>query len=102
MAKKDQYSRRFTAGRPRVLTTSRRSSSTLAVNYKMMLEIYCINKRNAIKKPLSCERALLHPSISTTVKPEFSISSALVAFFEESFLLLKKLKPRFAMATVSE
>lgn len=102
MGKKDQHIRRFTAGRPRVLRTSRRSSSTIATNYKMMLEIYCINKKNAAKRSLTCEKARLHPSVSTTVKPEFSISSALVAFLEESFLLLKKLKPRFAMATVSE
>jgi len=100
------HSRRLKAGRPKTagLNTTRRSFSPgIATNYKKMLELYCINKEEAsAKKDLKYQRLNVRKSVRPAAKPSFSIAAAIISFFEESLLLLKKLKPRMAMAPVSE
>ncbi len=98
--------RRLKAGKPksRGLKTSRRNfSGSISTNYKIMLELYCITKEeSSAKKVLKYQRLGKSKSVSGTVKSSFSISTAVISFFEESLLLLKKLKPGFAMATVTK
>src|SRR4051812_7528196 len=98
--------RQLKAGRPKTVAndSSRKSFSTGAsTNYKMMLEIYCINKKEASgKKDLKYQRIGVGKRSSSGVKPSFSIATVIISFFEESLLLLKKLKPRIAVTAVSE
>lgn len=104
MKNKNTQLRRFKAGTPKSagLNSSRKNfSPRISTNYKMMLELYCLNKKEAASKGLKYQR-LGARTVSSTAKPAFSISAAIVSFFEESFLLLKKVKPRMAMATVTE
>lgn len=97
---------RLKAGRPKTtgLKTHRKNySSGISTNYKIMLEIYCINKKEAgAKRELKYQSLGVRKSVSRTVNPSFSIRGAISSFFEESLLLFRKLKPRMAMATVTE
>jgi hypothetical protein len=96
--------RRFNAGRPKGggLNPGRKTfSPKVSTNYKMMLELYCINKEANSKKDLRYQRSATRKRVNTAEKPAFLITTV-ISFFEESLLLLKKLKPRFAMATVAE
>ena len=98
--------RRLKAGRPKTIandSSRKRFSTGVSTNYKMMLEIYCINKKEASgKKDLKYQGVGLAKRGGSSVKPSFSISAAVISFFEESLLLLKKLKPRIAVTAVSE
>lgn len=97
--------RRFKAGPPKGarLETGRKTfSGDISTNYKIMLELYCINKEAMAKKDLRYQRLTTRKPAQTIFKPAFSISAAMTSFFEESLLLLKKLKPKLAMATVTE
>lgn len=99
------YVRTFNAGRPKsgINTARKRSSSNISTNYKMMLELYCINKKEVLaSRQLKYQRLHERRSASTTAKPAFSLSAAIVSFFEESLFLLKKPKPQIVMATVAE
>lgn len=98
--------RRLKAGRPKNAgfnTTRKNFSPAISTNYKMVLELYCLNKKEvSAKKELKYPRLRRHKRVSTTVKPSFSILAAVISFFEESLLLLKKLKPGMAMETVTK
>jgi hypothetical protein len=95
---------RFKAGPPKstALNARRKTfSPNISTNYKMMLELYCINKEAKAKKDLRYQRASRPKAARATERPVFLITTV-ISFFEESLLLLKKLKPKFAMATVTE
>ncbi len=98
--------RRLKAGKPKNegLNTNRKNfSPAISTNYKIVLEIYCLNKKKVSeKKELKYQRLGRRKSVNTTVKPSFSISAAVISFFEESLLLLKKLRPGMAMETVTK
>ena len=97
--------KRFKAGPPkraRLNIGRKRFSPDISANYKMILEMYCLNKQAVAKKDLRYQRLGISKRVSVAKKPSFSISSVVTSFYEESLLLLKKLKPKFAMATVTE
>lgn len=105
MKNRTTHLRRFKAGPPKRarLNISRKSfSPDISANYKMILEMYCLNKQAVAKKDLRYQRLGISKQVTASKKPAFSISAVVTSFYEESLLLLKKLKPRFAMASVTE
>lgn len=85
---------------PGLKTNPGRKSAGVATNYSMMLQIYCLNKKEAaIKKELKHEKLILNRSIPTASKPSYSITAMIVSFLNESLLLLKKLRPGVTMIT---
>ena len=98
---------RLRAGIPKTvgLNSHRKSfSPNVSTNYKLLLEIYCINKKEAdMKKELKPHSVIRRRSPARTIKkPSFSVTTTVISFFHESLLLLKKMKPGIAMATVRE
>ena len=98
--------RQLKAGKPKTVVNnnSRKSfSADVSTNYKMALEIYCINKQEvSVRKELKYQGINLRKRDVSNVKPSFSIATAIISFFEESLLLLKKLRPRIAVTAVPE
>jgi hypothetical protein len=94
--------RNFKAGSPKstlLKTTNKRFSPILASNYKVVLQLYCVNRKKAIKKELKCERVsshIAHKSIST---PSFSIFAWMTPFFTVNVALFKKLRQGIALVT---
>ncbi len=77
----------------------RRTPSTLAANYGLILQLYCLNKEGAIKKGLKYEKLYLGKSIPAASKSSYSISAMIVSFLNESSLLLKKIRSGVAIVT---
>ena len=105
MKNKTTHLQRFKAGPPKLsrLNTYRSSfSPDISANYKMILELYYLNKQQSARKDLRYQRLGAGKRVTVAKKPSFSISNAIASFYEESLLLLKKLKPKFAMATINE
>jgi len=93
------------AGRPKRAGNKNRKtfSPGISANYRIMLELYCINKKEAVaKKELKHQRLRLRRSVNPAQKSSYSITAAIISFFEESLLFLKKSKPGMAMAAVTE
>ena len=104
MRNNSTHLRRFTAGPPKKPgsnTVRKTFSPNISTNYRMMLELYCINKESTSKKDLRYRRLGVRKPVRSAEKPVF-VMTTVIAFFEESLLLLKKLKPKFAMAAVTE
>lgn len=85
---------------PGLKTNRKRTASSLSSDYGMILQIYCLNKKEGTtKKELKYEKLISGKSISATAKPSYSIPAKIVSFFNESLLLLKKIRPGVAMVT---
>jgi len=69
----------------------------------MMLELYCINRKELfVKKELTYITTSRPKPASLRIKAAFSVTAAVASFFEESLLLLKKLRPGLAMEAITK
>lgn len=86
--------------KPGSTAMQKRKAAGVATNYALMLQIYCINKKEAEKnKELKYIKPRAGRSISAASKPSYSISAMIASFFNESLLLLKKVRPGVAIIT---
>lgn len=96
-------SKRFTAGSPKsgmLKVNRKRFSSNLSDNYKLMLQLYCINKQQtAFRKEIKYEVKILSKSTDPVPKPSYSALARLVPFFTADFSLIKKVKQGIALVT---
>ncbi len=93
----------FEAGKPgrSVLKKNRRRfSSHLPGNYSTMLQLYYLNKKQALpKKELTYTRLTAGKAIKKTSNPSFSILAWFAPFFSMNVSLLKKVKQGIALVT---
>lgn len=105
MKNNNAHLRRYRTGRSKSLalrTNKRRFSSNISENYLMMLQIYCLNKKEAAaKKELRYEGRIRRPA-NAAAKPSLSISATIISYLNENLSLFKKGKTGMAMATVTE
>ncbi len=85
---------------PGLKTNRRKTSSRLTIDYGLMLQLYYLNKKEAtMKRELKYEKLFTKDSLPNTSKPSYIISGKLVSFYNESLLILKKLRQGIAMVT---
>lgn len=94
--------RNFKTGRLKstaLKTTRKKTSSSLANNYELVLQLYCLNKKQAIKKELKCEKLPSVTASQTETKPVFSITAWIVPFFTANFSFMKKVRQGISLVT---
>lgn len=85
---------------PGLKTNRRKTSSRLTTDYGLMLQLYYLNKKEAtMKRELKYEKLFTKKTLPNTPKPSHVISGKIVSFYNESLVLLKKLRQGIAMAT---
>jgi len=105
MKENKTHAKRLKAGRPKTPGLKKRTTSLSGVstNYKIMLELYCINKKEGLHKDeLKYHAVGVRKGATAEARPSFSIAATILSFFEESLFFLRKSKAGMAMATVTE
>jgi len=93
----------YKSGKPRipVLYTNRKKfPSDLSDNYKMILQIYCLNKKEACtKKEIKYEKLPLGATDKNISKSSFSILTLVTSFFTSNLNLFKKVRQEISVVT---
>ncbi len=84
---------------PGLKTNRRKTSSRLTIDYGLMLQLYYLNKKEATMKRELKYELFNKNALPNTSKPSYVISGKIISFYNESLVLLKKLRQGIAMVT---
>lgn len=99
MKNNNAHLKRFKTGRAKSLkrTNRKKISAAISENYLLMLQIYCLDKKEATMKSKLRYKGTTGRSVSPAVKRNHSLFAAIVSFVNEYLFLLKRGKTAMAM-----